>query len=517
MATFFNTGVTLAMVSPLFFSHDSVGMKENSSVVLLLLLAICGLLYLLLRAYRITNRHRELTFLAVILCAETFVKIVLLSMPFDPSVFSMLRWLYLVLLAPQLICLTIIWAGSCDYFDGRDLRVLIPLAMLFSVFTGAGSRLLGIILSLGAGTLESFLSLVSGIIGIVLTKRLLSPPRLGNQDGSEEYESFDEFHPTGEVKGARSLMAAWIAIWLFLFGTALYVGFYSRGFKLDTLEGSGHILVIFLLACGMILVARLAERRLLKFQVSIVIFLGLCLVALYVTAVVGAVHFEFAKSVLLPFRECAIIFSWLILEEFCRECNRPFVPIAAITYFQLIIASALIAIIFGASFEYDSASLDFRAMTACVCLTTALLVTVSSFFVVRYGWGNDRKTEGYEEDVRESDGSGASLLHQGDRLSGESDISREADFSKRTALPESSHEILTEEQALETLRYRYGLTKRELDVLRLTMRGHTQKGMADELYLSINSISTYVKTLHAKLHVHSRQEIVDLVNSVISD
>jgi DNA-binding NarL/FixJ family response regulator len=50
------------------------------------------------------------------------------------------------------------------------------------------------------------------------------------------------------------------------------------------------------------------------------------------------------------------------------------------------------------------------------------------------------------------------------------------------------------------------LSDRESEVLALIARGLTNAQIADELYLSIETVKTYVKRLYAKLDVHNRAQ-----------
>ena len=53
-----------------------------------------------------------------------------------------------------------------------------------------------------------------------------------------------------------------------------------------------------------------------------------------------------------------------------------------------------------------------------------------------------------------------------------------------------------------------GLSAREEEVLILLSKGHGNKEIAAQLELSIDTISTYLKQIYKKLHVHSRTEAV---------
>jgi DNA-binding NarL/FixJ family response regulator len=52
------------------------------------------------------------------------------------------------------------------------------------------------------------------------------------------------------------------------------------------------------------------------------------------------------------------------------------------------------------------------------------------------------------------------------------------------------------------------LTAREVEVLALITQGLTNQEIADRLYLSINSVKTYVRTAYAKIGAHSRSQAV---------
>ena len=48
------------------------------------------------------------------------------------------------------------------------------------------------------------------------------------------------------------------------------------------------------------------------------------------------------------------------------------------------------------------------------------------------------------------------------------------------------------------------LTERELDVLRLIAEGLKYEQIAGKLYISLNTVRTYVKAIYAKLDVNNR-------------
>ena len=52
------------------------------------------------------------------------------------------------------------------------------------------------------------------------------------------------------------------------------------------------------------------------------------------------------------------------------------------------------------------------------------------------------------------------------------------------------------------------LTNRELEVLKLVAKGHSNREIGEELYISENTVKNHVRNILEKLHLHSRMEAV---------
>lgn len=63
----------------------------------------------------------------------------------------------------------------------------------------------------------------------------------------------------------------------------------------------------------------------------------------------------------------------------------------------------------------------------------------------------------------------------------------------------------------EVLADQHGLTKRELETMQLICKGRSKRYIAEHLMISENTVRGYAKTLYAKLDVHNRQELLDLL------
>ncbi len=54
----------------------------------------------------------------------------------------------------------------------------------------------------------------------------------------------------------------------------------------------------------------------------------------------------------------------------------------------------------------------------------------------------------------------------------------------------------------------FNLSKRELDILNLLVKGYSHKMIATELFIAINTVNNHIKNIYQKLHVHSVSEAV---------
>lgn len=69
----------------------------------------------------------------------------------------------------------------------------------------------------------------------------------------------------------------------------------------------------------------------------------------------------------------------------------------------------------------------------------------------------------------------------------------------------------------EQLAIRFGLTRRERELLVLMIEGYTNTSMAEKLFISENTVKTHVKHVYQKLGVKNREELHALANSNDND
>lgn len=83
-----------------------------------------------------------------------------------------------------------------------------------------------------------------------------------------------------------------------------------------------------------------------------------------------------------------------------------------------------------------------------------------------------------------------------------------------SAIPPAEALDIRLSQQCDALVAQYGLSARETDVLRLLARGRDVPYIAEELVISKNTVRTHMRNIFQKTGVHSRQEVIDLLETV---
>jgi DNA-binding CsgD family transcriptional regulator/F0F1-type ATP synthase assembly protein I len=96
-------------------------------------------------------------------------------------------------------------------------------------------------------------------------------------------------------------------------------------------------------------------------------------------------------------------------------------------------------------------------------------------------------------------------------------VMRKHQANESSELPEKARTMEdVEAEACRAIALRYSLSDRETEVLGYLIKGRSATFISGELYLSINTVKSYMKTLYAKLDVHSKQELINLVEATSS-
>lgn len=72
--------------------------------------------------------------------------------------------------------------------------------------------------------------------------------------------------------------------------------------------------------------------------------------------------------------------------------------------------------------------------------------------------------------------------------------------------------IASDEAAIQRIRETFGLSARETDTLRLAARSMSAKAIAERLFVAESTVNSHIKGIYRKCDVHSRQDLIALVN-----
>lgn len=97
------------------------------------------------------------------------------------------------------------------------------------------------------------------------------------------------------------------------------------------------------------------------------------------------------------------------------------------------------------------------------------------------------------------------LIATDDRLWGEWGGIRPSDENRPSAF----------RSACSAVAKRYRLTEREQDILLLLARGRNMAFIAENLFITKDTVKTHCRNLYRKLGVHSQQELIDQIEAEI--
>lgn len=361
------------------------------------------------------------------------------------------------------------WASAVSLFDLRTCAVTLTASLALSTVFSIVAQDAGAAIGLSEATSTQVLPLASAFL--TLPARTPDTQAAGRQE--------DGPGPTATPGPARAGAGMrWIvmvaSLFLFLLGSGVFRSAFTAhaGYEGVTQDWPHRIM---LLALAGLLVgwALFRRRRPGGEPYPWLAFLVVCLIALYCGVVFYPLFATFANEVMLPTRPVAIFLMWVAAGRFAQSRGGSPALASACLFLPFETLTRVATTWMGDSFWTTSESSLFLEV---MMLVTALALTLGMVAWLLLGMRDARESE---------EGEG-----------------RSAAGAKTTPAAD---------EPLAALKARYGLSERETEVMALLARGYTQKRVAEELSVSVNSVQTYAKTLYRKLGVHSRQEIIDLV------
>lgn len=78
-------------------------------------------------------------------------------------------------------------------------------------------------------------------------------------------------------------------------------------------------------------------------------------------------------------------------------------------------------------------------------------------------------------------------------------------------------EAAAREERCRLLEERFGLSRREIEIMDLFAQGRSANWIADALVISKNTVRSHLRAIYTKLDVHTRQELLDCLNDLFSE
>ena len=357
---------------------------------------------------------------------------------------------------------TLGWARQVATFDRGFCAVILGCSMTLSQIINAAALSLG-----GALNVPDFLWCVAFPLASCLL--LLPYARTGNCTSPRAAASRQVDLPADGACNTKSWLIMLGVLALYLLGTGIFrSNAIAQTGTLSPVFDFTQRVVVLAMSLALVIYAEF-ERRHEKEPYPWILFGFACLAILYFV-VIGRQYFPAICSVIvLHSRLITVFLMWAAAERYVRISSRSPLTLAAI----FLIPQTIVRSVSSAPWAIWDTSWSSTLLEASL-IATAFLMTVGVFWWVRL---------------------------------------RTAEQAATTP----SQEQAMDQAPINNAQTTYGLTDRERDVLGLLARGYTQKSIADELGLALNSVRTYAKTLYLKLGVHSRQEVIELMNQKMDD
>ena len=90
----------------------------------------------------------------------------------------------------------------------------------------------------------------------------------------------------------------------------------------------------------------------------------------------------------------------------------------------------------------------------------------------------------------------------------------EGELDVETCKPDAEKPAPTMDERIAAVAEKFGLTARETEVFMLWATGHGAKSIEEKLVLSSATVRTHIRHIYEKLDVHSRAELIELLESL---
>lgn len=422
-------------------------------------------------AFLVAKQRRVLSVLFLMACAVVIVPMVFLASQKNPP--QAFVWLYPIVFSLYAIALTMNLSAMISMYSAKQRTAIMSASLLLSLVIGTVIPALLDLFQLSQSDANYPMMILSGLVVLLFLENYGNEnAQAGDGHNGDDVllcSSENEEGVLGKAISPKSYLVVMGILVLYLLGSGMFLGLYlhSNG-SLWTNGDWLRFLLGTVLYLGFALYAVFSKDP-GREQYPMVIFVFICLAALYCAALFSPIWSAFCKEVILPTRPFAMVLLWEVVINWALLTQRkPAWATSAIALPAICISSGFLNIMIIIADKYYFPILLINAVLLFVSFIITILMVVWLF------------------------------ISQKDKARILIDSSVEND---NEPLATTSHEIAKE----------YGLSNRETEVLYYIAEGNTQKKIADNMCVSINSVQTYAKNLYRKLGVHSKQELIDLV------
>lgn len=247
----------------------------------------------------------------------------------------------------------------------------------------------------------------------------------------------------------------------------IYLGNAMFAPSIDSLSITVISTIFSLFIIGMILLSKQRERF---FNTIWVIFAIIYFAGLFLLVLSSPDDHRLGNDVIIATRTCFNFFLFAVLASGAH--HEKVSPLAALSIFALTEASSSLLSYLIVPMIVSGLGVSFGEYLSTLSLVMALALIVCSFFFLTN-----------------------TSINQASR--------------KKDAGTESS----ITDNACERLAIRFDLTEREREVCVLLSQGHNYKKIGAMLYIAPNTVLAHTRKIYQKMDIHSKQDLIDLVNS----
>lgn len=415
----------------------------------------------------------------------------------------------LVVVACMLAGFGIIWGGGvwiCFY-----IRLAPSEALLYAFLSLAASSFFGLFLGLVPENIAFLVAMFMPALSCIAYRRAQL-----HIDAREQNESALPSAPADTVYNAEprtTFVRLLVGIALFNFALGIARGFPSgESIELSAFFQAIHQFAAVALSLGLV-VWVLVKNRSLRFSALWNITVTLIAVGVLVLAAMNEVLSPFGATLIAIANTFSLGLLWYSCYDVARHSSwKPYV-ILGIAWTAHILPREIGRALIWMSEPHTTEAVVITAIIVCLLAASMAFLLNDSIPRTRPLFADFRKqTQGLAYNLAaraQARASGDALGEAAHKSTLEKETLEETEREDLAETPRAAQDSLS--LKLSALKKHHFLTDRELEVVALIAQGRSKTAIGKKLFLSENTVKTYVKNVYTKLDIHTKQELLDCI------